>query len=171
MVSLVLSLSTLPGICKGGVGALWLLWSLGYYSDISWSWAWAGIILFPVTIDFLSNFHFLWYIPLVSEQRCQTKAGLSPLEIFLDSLQLCVYIKGQPDSVIKWPDSGCLAGWTRGIRLSKLLELRLESQVVLLLALYLNLWSLIHTSVEFYSLKLTEVFERQEMFYWCYHLK
>lgn len=74
----------------------------GYYSDISWNWAWAGIILFPVGIDFLSNFHFLSYIPLGWERLCLTEAGLSPLDIGLDSLQLCVSVNGQPGSAVKW---------------------------------------------------------------------
>lgn len=135
-----LGLSRFPNYAGGEVGAP------GYYSDISWNWAWAGIILFPVGIDFLSNFHFLLCIPLGSEQLCQTKAELSPLEIFLDSL--CVYISGQPGSAIKWLPGQILAvlawldsgGWTQ-----RALGLGLESQVILSLALYLNV-------VGFYSL-------------------
>lgn len=135
-----LGLSRFPNYAGGEVGAP------GYYSDISWNWAWAGIILFPVGIDFLSNFHFLLCIPLGSEQLCQTKAGLSPLEIFLDSL--CVYISGQPGSAIKWLPGQILAvlawldsgGWTH-----RASGLGLESQVILSFALYLYV-------VGFYSL-------------------
>ena len=84
---------------------------------------------------FISYRAFLWG----SEQLCQTKAGLSPLEIVLDSLQLCVYINGQPGSAIKWPRSGGAAwldvGGGRGaVGLNRVGGLRLASQAVLSLA-------------------------------------
>lgn len=104
--------------CAGGEAGAPDHSALGYYSDISYNWAWAGIFLFPAGIDFLSDFHFLLCIPLGSEQLCQTKAGLSPLEMFLDSLQLCVYINGQPGSAIKCLPSQILAvlpGWVPGV--------------------------------------------------------
>lgn len=81
------------------------------------------------------------YIPLGSEQLCLTKAGLSLLEIVLDSLQLSVYINGQPSSAVK-----CLPGQILAVPPAyppevglRVLVLGLGSQVIPSLALYLNL--------------------------------
>lgn len=160
--------SLLPAVCKRWGWAPWLRCS----GLLQW------YILEPslsrdhpvsVGIDFLSNFHFLLHIPLGSEQLCQTKAGLSPLEIFLDSLRLCVYINGQPGSTIMWLLSQTLAvrpGGPPRVGLNRVAGLGLEFQVVLSLALYLNLWALLHMSVSLYSLKAASEGSSEEMKYY-----
>lgn len=113
----------------------------GCYSDISWNWARAGIILFPVGHDFLSNFHFLMYIPLGSEQLCLTQAGFAPLGRVLASCQLCVYGNGQSGSAVRWLPGQALAALPAspvevGLRVQ---GPRLASWVILSLTPYLNL--------------------------------